>query len=33
VADARLEQRGRGDVGRVQGLGWLTRFFLSVAPV
>lgn len=33
VADARLEQRGRGDVGRVQGLGWLSRFFLSVAPV
>ncbi len=33
VADARLEQRGRGDVGRVQGLGWLTQFFLSVAPV
>ena len=33
VAEARLEQRGRGDVGRVQGLGWLTRFFLSVAPV
>lgn len=33
VADARLEQRGRGDVGRVQGLGWLSRFFLSIAPV
>ena len=33
VADVRLEQRGRGDVGRIQGLGWLTRFFLSVAPV
>lgn len=33
VAEARLEQRGRGDVGRVQGMGWLTRFFLSVAPV
>jgi flagellar L-ring protein precursor FlgH len=33
VAQARLQQRGRGDVGRVQGLGWLTRFFLSVAPV
>jgi flagellar L-ring protein precursor FlgH len=33
IADARLEQRGRGDVGRVQGLGWLSRFFLSVAPV
>jgi flagellar L-ring protein precursor FlgH len=33
VADARIEQRGRGDVGRVQGLGWLSRFFLSVAPV
>ena len=33
VADARIEQRGRGDVGRVQGLGWLSRFFLSIAPV
>lgn len=33
VAEARLEQRGRGDVGRIQGLGWLSRFFLSVAPV
>ncbi|GAB3667198.1 flagellar basal body L-ring protein FlgH [Ramlibacter alkalitolerans] len=33
VAEARLQQRGRGDVGRVQGLGWLTRFFLSIAPV
>lgn len=33
VAEARLEQRNRGDIGRVQGLGWLTRFFLSVAPV
>lgn len=33
VAEARLEQRGRGDIGRVQGLGLLTRFFLSVAPI
>lgn len=33
VAEARVEQRGRGDIGRVQGLGWLSRFFLSVAPV
>ena len=33
VAEARLEQRGRGDVGRIQGLGWLSRFFLTVAPV
>lgn len=33
VADARMEQRGRGDIGRVQGLGWLSRFFLSIAPV
>jgi flagellar L-ring protein FlgH len=33
VAEARLDQRGQGDVGRVQGLGWLTRFFLSLAPV
>ena len=33
VAEARLEQRGRGDIGQVQGLGWLSRFFLSVAPV
>jgi flagellar L-ring protein FlgH len=33
VAEARLEQRGRGDIGRVQGMGWLNRFFLSIAPV
>jgi len=33
VAEARLEQRGRGDVGRIQGMGWLSRFFMSVAPV
>ncbi len=33
VAEARLEQRGRGDVGLVQGMGWLLRFFLSIAPV
>ena len=33
VAQARLEQRGRGDVGRIQGLGWLGRFFLSIAPI
>lgn len=33
VAEARVEQRGRGDVGRIQGLGWLARFFLSIAPV
>lgn len=33
VADARLEQRGRGDIGRAQGLGWLARFFLSIAPI
>lgn len=33
VADARLEQRGQGEVGRVQGTGWLSRFFLSIAPV
>ena len=33
VAEARLEQRGRGDIGKVQGFGWLARFFLSIAPV
>lgn len=33
VAEARLEQRGRGDIGRSQGAGWLSRFFLSFAPV
>ncbi len=33
VAEARLEQRGRGDVGLVQGMGWLLRFFLRIAPV
>lgn len=33
VAEARLEQRGRGDIGRSQGLGWLSRFFLSFIPI
>jgi flagellar L-ring protein FlgH len=33
VAEARVEQRGRGDIGRSQGAGWLSRFFLSFAPV
>ena len=33
VAQARLDQRGRGDVGRLQGMGWLSRFFLTIAPV
>lgn len=33
VAEARLEQRGRGDVGKAQGAGWLSRFFMTIAPV
>ncbi len=33
VAEARLEQRGRGDVSLAQGMGWLLRFFLSIAPI
>ncbi|MBE7941544.1 MULTISPECIES: flagellar basal body L-ring protein FlgH [Ramlibacter] len=33
VAEARLDKRGRGDVGKIQGLGWLSRFFLTIAPV
>ncbi len=33
VAMARVQQRGRGDVARVQAQGWLGRFFGSVAPL
>ena len=33
VADARLEVRGHGDIGRAQTTGWLTRFFLSFLPI
>ena len=33
VADARLEVRGQGDIGRAQTAGWLTRFFLSFLPI
>ncbi len=33
VAMARVQQRGRGDVARVQAQGWLGRFFASVAPL
>jgi len=33
VADARLEQRGRGDIDHAQTVGWLARFFLSFLPI
>ncbi len=33
VAMARVEQRGRGDIARLQPQGWLGRFFASVAPL
>lgn len=33
VADARLQVRGRGDQDRSQSVGWLQRFFMSIAPI
>jgi flagellar L-ring protein FlgH len=33
VADARLQVRGKGDIDRAQTSGWLTRFFMSFAPI
>ena len=32
VADARIEQRGDGQVDSAQAMGWLGRFFLSFLP-
>jgi len=32
VANVRIEQRGRGVAEGVHGVGWLSRFFLSLAP-
>ncbi|HZP86092.1 MAG TPA: flagellar basal body L-ring protein FlgH [Burkholderiales bacterium] len=32
VADARIEYRGTGYVSESQNMGWLSRFFLTVAP-
>jgi flagellar L-ring protein precursor FlgH len=32
VANVRIEQRGRGTAEALHGVGWLSRFFLSVAP-
>jgi flagellar L-ring protein FlgH len=33
VAEARLDYRGRGDMDRAQTMGFLSRFFLSWAPI
>jgi flagellar L-ring protein precursor FlgH len=33
VANVRIEQRGRGQSAEAQGIGWLSRFFLSVLPI
>lgn len=33
VADARLEVRSHGDVDRAHRVGWLSRFFMSFAPI
>lgn len=33
VAMTRVEQRGRGDIDRLQPQGWLGRFFAGVAPL
>jgi flagellar L-ring protein FlgH len=32
VANVRIEQRGRGIAEGVHGVGWLSRFFLSLSP-
>lgn len=32
VANVRIEQRGRGAVGDALAVGWLSRFFLNLAP-
>lgn len=33
IANVRIEQRGRGQQAEAQGIGWLSRFFLSVLPI
>ena len=33
IANVRIEQRGRGAQAEAQGIGWLSRFFLSVLPI
>lgn len=33
IANVRVEQRGRGQVGDAQQIGWLARFFLSLSPI
>lgn len=32
VANVRIEQRGRGAVSDAHAIGWLSRFFLNIAP-
>lgn len=32
VANVRIEQRGRGALEQAHGIGWFSRFFLSVSP-
>ena len=32
VANVRIEQRGRGNVSNAHAVGWLSRFFLNLAP-
>lgn len=32
VANVRIEQRGRGATDQAHGIGWLSRFFLSLSP-
>jgi flagellar L-ring protein precursor FlgH len=33
IANVRIENRGRGQQGEAQGIGWLARFFLNVLPI
>ena len=32
VANVRIEQRGRGATADAHAVGWLSRFFLNIAP-
>ena len=32
VANVRIEQRGRGAAADAHAVGWLSRFFLNIAP-
>jgi flagellar L-ring protein precursor FlgH len=33
IANVRIEQMGKGGPSEAQGIGWLARFFLTIAPI